>query len=224
MTAAPHSAVQIVRLAARSRPVRIHRHDGGYRATLSPPQGRQKNLSLSEADFVALVAVGKMVRLDLGHWSFALSPSVPHEGVDPQTLKPSGSVSRRLDVLGWLRSRLDQKARPMLENRAYLAGRQLQADWARAGGHDGLTTDVGRLLVDGGNGRSLWPVERALSARQKIRTAMMSIPQPARGLVELICLQEASMITAEKRLGLKPRSGRHHLHQGLTCLADHYGL
>ena len=67
------------------------------------------------------------------------------------------------------------------------------------------------------------PGDQALAAGRRVEAAL-SACGPARRMVEAVCIRASSLQMAEQDLGLRRRSGRAVLTEGLTALAAHYRI
>lgn len=130
-----------------------------------------------------------------------------------------------LSSVDWLARHRDADGRPWLTAIEIAAARQLtrEAEAALAGPSVTMRWDA---LPRSGGGRRIGasePGERALAAGRRLALALEACG-PARGLVDQTCIRASSLQAAEQSLGLKRRTGKLLLRQGLQALARHYRL
>lgn len=196
-------------------------------------------MRLDEADFIALTeAPGLRTRPGGGWVARAAAPAAlpapapgrpGHAGGLRPVIQSDGVIVERAANLAtspvaWLAGRTDARGRPLLSKaESAAAGRlALEAEAARRG--PGLTMRWDGLPRAGrGGGRPGAPGDRVLSAARRVEAALLACG-PARAMVEQICLRGAPLQAAERTLGLRRRTGKTVLRQGLAALARHYRL
>lgn len=214
---------------------------GGYVVRLGADSRRRPLLSLDEAVFRRLARDrGLKPRPEAG-WTLSRTamqpgPAVPPPGrpsvLDGERLvaEPDGRLTPRRANLGesplaWLARRRDAQGRPWLDALEVRAGERLRDDVQAAGTLGRLTMawDAGPK-ARGGRGPGVEPAERARAAKARVRAALLAIDPAARRVVETVCLAGTALQAAETALGLRRRSAKHLLKQGLAELARHYRL
>lgn len=139
------------------------------------------------------------------------------------------TVLRRANLtqtpVAWLARRCGPDGRPWLEPAHVAAALRLDADVEQAmrGPHLTLRWDG---LPRTGAGGSRWrggPGDGALAAARRVEAALAACG-PARGIVDRVCVRATALEAAERDLGLRRRSGKTLLRQGLQALARHYRL
>lgn len=206
------------------------------------PDRRSRVLgSIDEAAFRRLIespglrvrpAGGWMIRqLPEGAGDSAPAPGRPGlvEGSRPVMEPDAGLVLRRANLtqtpVAWLARRCGPDGRPWLEPIHVAAAMRLDADVEQAmrGPHLTLRWDALPRTRAGGSGRRGSPGETALAAARRVEAALAACG-PARAMVDRICVRATALEAAERDLGLRRRTGKLLLRQGLEALARHYRL
>lgn len=128
--------------------------------------------------------------------------------------------------VAWLARRVGPDGRPWLEPVEVAAAVRLalEAETALRGPSVTMRWDaLPRTGAGGGSRPGCEPGERALAAAAAVEAAL-SVCGPARGMVEQICVRATALQAAEQALGLRRRTGKTLLRQGLQALARHYRL
>lgn len=128
--------------------------------------------------------------------------------------------------VAWLARRVGPDGRPWLEPVEVAAAVRLalEAEAALRGRSVTMRWDaLPRTGAGGGSRPGCEPGERALAAAAAVEAAL-SVCGPARGMVEQICVRATALQAAEQALGLRRRTGKTLLRQGLQALARHYRL
>lgn len=128
--------------------------------------------------------------------------------------------------VAWLARRVGPDERPWLEPVEVAAAVRLalEAEAALRGRSVTMRWDaLPRTGAGGGSRPGCEPGERALAAAAAVEAAL-SVCGPARGMVEQICVRATALQAAEQALGLRRRTGKTLLRQGLQTLARHYRL
>ncbi|WP_374515291.1 DUF6456 domain-containing protein [Brevundimonas sp.] len=126
----------------------------------------------------------------------------------------------------WLARRVGPDGRPWLEPVEVAAAVRLalEAETALRGPSLTMRWDaLPRAGAGGGSRAGCEPGERALAAAGAVEAAL-SACGPARSMVEHICVRATALQAAEQALGLRRRTGKTLLRQGLQALARHYRL
>ncbi|HZU62762.1 MAG TPA: DUF6456 domain-containing protein [Novosphingobium sp.] len=135
----------------------------------------------------------------------------------PRAGRRSVTVNVAESPLAWLH------ARGHLEERLFLAGERLRADWERAGLASSITMRWEPVRAKG-QGDGLLPTERQLAARQRFDGAVAAA---GRGLADVlwrvVCAGEG-LPEAEKTLGWPARSGKLVLRLALDRVAEFYRI
>ncbi|WP_420480209.1 DUF6456 domain-containing protein [Brevundimonas sp. FT23028] len=195
-------------------------------------------LRLDETDFVALTREPGLRPRGGGGWTARPTDRLPAppppgrpgvvEGVRP-VMQPDGAIVERpanlaASPVAWLASRRDPNGRPLLSKAEAVAADRLclEAEAARRGPNLTMSWDA---PPRSGKGRSRpgAPMDSALLAAGRIEAALRACG-PGRTMVELVCLNGFSLQAAERRLGLRRRTGKAILRLGLGALARHYRL
>lgn len=130
-----------------------------------------------------------------------------------------------LSSVDWLARHRDADGRPWLTEIEVAAARQLTREAEAALAGPSLTMRWDALPRSGGGRRTgaSEPGERALAAGRRLAIALEACG-PAKGLVDQTCIRASSLQAAEQSLGLRRRTGKLLLKQGLQALARHYRL
>jgi hypothetical protein len=237
---------EVLRAAARARALLaqplayLEPAPDGYLLRLSEDRRRRPALKLQESVFAALAGEGVLSPRSAGGWRLSRTAAIS-DGAAPPPGRPGviegerlvserdgRLVARRANLgespVAWLARRKDGLGRPYLQPWEAGAAERLAADVARAG-------VIGRLTMDwsgGPRGSGGWtgpdPAERNRFAKARVEAAMEAMTDDVRPLVTLVCLKNAGLEEAERALGLRRRTGRDRLQEGLRQLALHYGL
>lgn len=213
---------------------------GAYPLRLGGDRRGRVVLTLDEAAFRALIERPGLRRRDGGGWLPRLAPvrstvaaSPPSrpgviEGERP-VMEPDGRLTTRRANLGespvaWLARRKDASGRPWLSPAEVAAGERLRRDAEMALKGPSVTMAWDALPRAGrGSPRHQEPGDRALSASDRVRTALDSCSPRLRPMLEQVCIHGSSLQLSEERLSLRRRQGKTLLKQGLQALAEHYG-
>ncbi len=126
--------------------------------------------------------------------------------------------------IAWLARRKGANGRPWLSPAQVAAAGRLGLDAEAALRGPSLTMRWDALPRSGGGSATrAEPGDQAMAAGRRVEAAL-SACGPARAMVEAICIRASSLQLAEQDLGLRRRSGRALLIQGLTDLAVHYRI
>lgn len=126
----------------------------------------------------------------------------------------------------WLARRVGPDGRPWLEPAEVAAAVRLalEAEAALRGASITMRWDaLPRTGAGGGALHGREPGDRALAAAAAVEAALCACG-PARAMVEHICVRASALQAAEQSLGLRRRTGKMLLRQGLQALARHYRL
>lgn len=235
----PAAALAAARRALAVSTGWIEPADGRYLVRLGRDRRARVVATLDEAAFLRLVESPGLRARPGGGWTARSGgdatshPSAPGrpglvEG-RRMVIQPDGRcVARRANLtqtpVAWLARRRGPDGAPWLQPVHVAAALRLDTDLERAlrGPHLTLPWDGvprrGRSPVG-----SCVPGEAALAAARRVEAALGACGA-ARPMVERICVHASAMQTAERDLGLRRRSGKHLLRQGLEALARHYRL
>lgn len=213
----------------------------GYALRTGPDRRSRVVLNVDEAVFRGLVEAPGLRSRRGGGWIAcrdhgqppAPAPGRPGlvDGVRP-VMQPDGrAVACRANVtqtaVDWLARRPGPDGRPWLEPVETAAAGRLAFDAEAALSGASLTMRWDALPrggAGGGPGRGVaTPTARAMAAAERVEAALAACG-PARGLVEHVCIRSTALQAAEQALGLRRRSGKTLLRQGLQALARHYRL
>lgn len=130
-----------------------------------------------------------------------------------------------LSSIDWLARHRDADGGPWLTRIEIAAAHQLtqEAETALRGPSVTMRWDA---LPRAGGGRRAGasePGERALTAGRRVALALEACG-PAKAIVDHVCIRSSALQAAEQSLGLKRRTGKLLLKQGLQALARHYRL
>lgn len=144
-------------------------------------------------------------------------------------MQPDGRATpRRANLatspVAWLAGRRDAEGRPWLSKAEVAAAELLGRDAEAALRGPSVTMRWDALPRSGAGGGPAGGVGgRALAAGRRVEAALAACG-PARGMVEQICIRSSALQAAEQALGLRRRTGKAVLRQGLAALARHYRL
>jgi hypothetical protein len=206
---------------------------GGYALRLEPDRRRRAVLRLDEAAFRALVQTPGLKVRPAGGW-IARAAASPKPAPPPgrpglllgerSVTEADGSSHRRAVNVGespllWLNSRR------LISPREAAAGERLRADTERAASGPSLTMRWDALpQVRSGAPLRMEPGDAALAAGRRAADALAACPPRTRAVLGAVCVRGTALTVAESELGLRRRSARPLLREGLTALADHYRL
>lgn len=219
------------------------RPGGGYALRLGPDRRARPAQILDERLFRALAETpGLKSRPMGGGWiamrcAPAASPASPPgrpgfaEGVR-EVIEADGRLTPRRANLArspvlWLAGRKDAEGRPWLAAAEIAAAERLGLEAETALTGPSLTMRWDALprsgAGGGGGGGADGPGDRALAAGGRVEAALRACG-PARRMVEHVCIRSSALQAAEQDLGLRRRTGKTLLKQGLQALARHYRL
>lgn len=194
---------------------------------------------LDEAGFIRLIAQPGLKARSGGGW-IALpatrtlpAPPPGRPGVIDGTrtlMRPDGGTeARRANLasspVAWLAGRRDPAGERWLTRAEVAAAERLGLD-AEAALRGPSTTMRWDALPRSGAGRGpdrAGPGDRAIAANARIQAALAACG-PARAMVEQICIRATALQAAEQALGLRRRTGKLLLKQGLQALSRHYQI
>ena len=212
----------------------------GYGLRIGATRRTRVLLTFNEALFRALV-VQPGVRVRPGGGWVARSMLAEVDGIAPEPGRPGliegttliadsdGRLTPRRANLGqspiaWLARRKDETGRPWLSPAQVAAAGRLAMEAEAAMRGPSLTMRWDALPRSGGGSATrAEPGDAALAAGQRVERALAACG-PARGMVDRICVRASSLQLAEQDLGLRRRTGKVLLIQGLTALAAHYRI
>lgn len=215
----------------------------GYGLRTRPDRRARVMMTLDEASFRALTVEPGLRTREGGGWAarrgtgFALpapdpAPLPGRPGViegDRTVMQADGdAVERRANLatstVAWLAARKDAEGKPWLARAEVAGAEQLALDAERSLRGQGVTMRWDALPRAGsGGGARREPGDSAMAAALRVERALTACG-PARGIVQAVCLTATPLQMAEQDLGLRRRTGKMLLKQGLTLLARHYRL
>lgn len=218
----------------------LEEKQGGYALRTGPDRRARIMLTLDETGFRALIAAPGLSPRRGGGWvarrgetSADPAPPAGRPGMIDGSRPVMQADGRLIDqpanlapsAVAWLARRLDPDGRPWLSRAEVAAAAQLEIEARTALGGAQITMrwDALPRSGSGGAGPGDGPGDRAMAAARRMEKALAACG-PARGMVEHICLRASALQAAEQALGLRRRTGRTLLKQGLTALARHYRL
>lgn len=237
MSEAPDLAARARRLLARGA-AWIDPAGEDYAIRMGPSRRARVALTVDEAAFRLLIErPGLKVRPN-GGWT--LRPPAPEPAASPPgrpgfipglrpVVEPDGGMVLRSANLGrsavaWLAARADADGRPWLGPAETAAAERLGSEAEAALRGPSLTQRWDALpRPASGAGAAAGPGERALAAGKRVEAALKACG-PARGIVEAVCIRATALQAAERDLGLRKRTGKILLRNGLRALASHYGV
>lgn len=238
MSRAADPVVRARRILAR-RGAWIEATPAGY-AVRSGTDRRARILQvLDEAGFVRLVERPGLKARSGGGWIArsaprpAPAPPPGRPGVVDGTrtlMHPDGRAeARRANLasspIAWLAGRRDPTGARWLTPAEVAAAERLGLD-AETALRGPSTTMRWDALPRSGAARGPGPAgpdDKALAAGGRVRAALAACG-PARAMVEQICIRATALQAAEQALGLRRRTGKLLLKQGLQALARHYQI
>lgn len=210
---------------------------GGYVLRTGRDRRARVMLTLDETEFRALAETPGLRTRDGGGWT-ARAPTalpVPAAGRPGVTeglrtvMEAGGPTALRANLtvspIAWLAGRADADGRPWLSRAEIAAAEQLGLEAEAALRGPGLTMrwDAPPRARSGGRARRHEPGDAALAAARRVEAALAACG-PARAMVRTICIEATPLQAAEQTLGLRRRTGKAMLKQGLAALARHYRL
>jgi hypothetical protein len=150
------------------------------------------------------------------------------EGQRP-VIEADGRMTLRRANLGasaivWLAARTCPDGEQWLGAAEVAAARRLEMDAELALCGSSLTMRWDGLPRSGSGGLARRePADHALGAARRVETALAACGA-ARGMVEAVCIRASALQAAERSLGLRRRSGKALLREGLQALAAHYRI
>lgn len=205
--------------------------EGGYALRTGPDRRARVMLVLNEAEFRAIAGNPGLTPREGGGWM--ARPAVGRPGVtegDRTVMEADGAaVTRRANLttsaVGWLARRADADGHPWLSRPQIAAAEQLEIEAETALRGPGLTMrwDALPRVRSGGGAGQRGPGDAALAAARRVEAALAACG-PARAMVRAVCIDATPLQAAEQTLGLRRRTGKALLRQGLAALARHYRL
>ncbi len=215
--------------------------DGGYALRTGSDRRARVVLTVDEAVFRDLVEAPGLRARHNGGW-VARRDLVEQPAPEPgrpgliegerTVMEADGRASRRRANLAqhpvdWLASHLGPDGRPWLRPAEVAAAKRLalEAETALKGPSLTMRWDaLPRTRCGGGSAhRGHAPTGRALFAAARVEAALAACG-PARAMVEHICVRASTLQAAEQAMGLRRRTGKMLLRQGLEALSRHYRL
>ena len=213
---------------------------GRYPVRVGPDRRSRVMLTLDEAAFRALIETPGLRTRAGGGWVARSEREVSSrpaagapgriEGLRSVILEDGRIVPRRANLgespIAWLARRTDPAGRPWLTPAEIAAAERLRmdAEIALSGPSMTMRWDALPRSAGGGSVARVEPGDRALAAGRRVARALEACGPQARGFVEHICLRSRSIQLAEQDLGLRRRTGKGLLKQGLAALAAHYRI
>ena len=214
--------------------------EDGYALRIGATRRARVLLTFDEAKFRDLIVQpGLRVRQGGGWVPRAVRPSGESAGPGPGrpgmiegvTLIADGDgrlIHRRANLgqspIAWLARRRDENGQAWLSPAQVAAAGRLGLEAEAALRGPSLTMRWDALPRSGGGSATrAEPGDQAMAASRRVEAALAACG-PARSMVEAICIRATSLQLAEQNLGLRRRSGRTVLIQGLTALAGHYRI
>lgn len=212
---------------------------GGYAVRTGSDRRARVMLTLDEADFRALLKDPGLKTRPGGGWTARTAP-VARPGPDagrPGVTEGARTVMRAdgeavehranltTSTVAWLARRADADGHPWLSRAEVAAAEQLELEAEAAQRGPGVTMrwDALPAARSGRGAQRLEPGDPALAAARRVARALAACG-PARTMVEHICIRATPLEAAEQSLGLRRRTGKAVLKQGLAALARHYRL
>lgn len=213
---------------------------GGYALRTGRDRRARIMMTLDETDIRALIETPGLARRPGGGWKMRrgasaapTSPAAGRPGLEPGARTVMEADGRAVErpanltpsAVAWLARRADADGRPWLSRSEAAAAEQLEleAEAAWGGGRVTMQWDALPRAGSGGSARGFAPGDRAMAAARRLEKALAACG-PARTMVEQVCLRATALQAAEQALGLRRRTGRALLKQGLAALARHYRL
>jgi hypothetical protein len=196
----------------------------GDQHVLRPAEGVKLRapLRLNFAEFYELARSHGLSPAGADAYRLSRIPASPSEASDAP---PQPPPRRMPDAISWLASRKDPQGRPWLATWHREAAERLGNDYEAASRSGRLTMDWTRSARSGAPVPGGYePQVLALSARKRVVLALEAVGPSLGPVLERICLEGLSLGETERLLRLPPREARYRLVDGLTRLAEHYGL
>lgn len=211
----------------------------GYALRLGTRRDATVMQVLNEATFLSLLEEPGLRVRSGGGWLVRATGAIPASSPPPgrpgmidgvRTVVVDGRrrtcvANLALTSIDWLARRRDANGQPWLTQIEIAAARQLSQEAETALTGPSVTMRWDALPRSGGGRRvgAAEPGERALTAGRRIALALEACG-PARALVDQVCVRASPLQAAEETLGLRRRTGKTLLKQGLQALARHYRL
>jgi len=213
--------------------------DGGYALRTGPDRRARVMLTLDEAEFRALTESPGLKPRTGGGWTAraaVVAPPAPApgrpgvtEGERTVMEADGGATTRRANLttsaVAWLARRADADGQPWLSPAQIAAAEQLEIEAETALRGPALTMHwdaLPRARSGGGPGRRE-PGDVALTSARRVEAALAACGS-ARAMVRAVCIEATPLQAVEQTLGLRRRTGKALLKQGLAALARHYRL
>jgi len=212
---------------------------GGYVIRTGPDRRARVMLTLDESGFRALAGHPGLRTRPCGGWTMRAeaadrpAPAAGRPGVTEglrTMMQADGSATAQRanltsSTVAWLAKRADADGAPWLTRAEVAAAEQLEldAEIARRGPALTMRWDALPRTRSGQGGRRQEPGEAALAAARRVARALAACG-PTQTMVEHICIRATPLQAAEQTLGLRRRTGKAVLKQGLAALARHYRL
>ncbi len=238
MSGLPAALARARRILSR-RGAWIEAGEGGYVLRTGVDRRARVVQTLDERAFRALVDQPGLKTRAAGGWSARPDPAAaatPAPG-RPGVIDGSRMVMRTdggadvlkanlgLSSIAWLSRHRGPDGKPWLTPAQIAAAARLEqdAEIALSGPSMTMRWDALPRSGAGGDRSGLAPGDRALAAGRRVQAALAACG-PARSLVDHVCLRASALQAAEQTLGLRRRSGKLMLKDGLDRLARHYRL
>ncbi len=213
--------------------------DRTYALRLGPTRSHRAITTLDETVFRALIETPGLRRRAKGGWEARDAPrperpatvGAPGRIEGERILMEADGRHRRVRAnLGQspiqrLALRRDADGRPFLSPAEVAAGLRLGLEAERALSRSSLTMRWDALpRSSGGSAARVEPGARALNAADRVKRALAACPPDTRGMLDQICIRDATLGLAEETLCLRRSEGRETLKRGLAALARYYGV
>jgi hypothetical protein len=210
----------------------------GYALRTGRDRRARVMLTLDETEFRALAEAPGLKTRAGGGWAARSPIALPGPSAAGRpgvaegartVMEADGPVLRRANLttspVAWLAGRADADGRPWLSRAEIAAAEQLGLEAEAALRGPGLTMrwDALPRARSSGGARRREPGDAALAAARRMEAALAACG-PGRAMVRAICIEATALQAAEQALGLRRRTGKAMLKQGLAALARHYRL